>query len=261
MKWESRRQAMRALYEAGSTFDEIALEYGITRERVRQCVRKAGCEMFGHRSQFNVPLLAQSLREAESFTDACRRSGVHHAAVTKFAAELGMTESLRRLYRLRARRELLRKLQAVADRIGRPFRGGDFTGQKVLRGMPAAGSLRRCFGSTRAAVALLGLPNDWPPKGSGRPKGKGRRRPKRVIPARDPNAPARLTPHDVTILQHLAAGAGYKHLAAVLGLHQRNVYYHIARIAKQLPGNGNPKEKVLLHCDRLLTAHTDIASR
>ena len=70
----------------------------------------------------------------------------------------------------------------------------------------------------------------------------------------------RLTLRKVTILLHLSAGRGYKEVAHALDIHENTVHLHVAEIAHQLPGEGNPKDKVLLYCERLLVAHADIVS-
>lgn len=57
----SRAAAMSARYLAGETHEAIAKDYGISRERVRQVLRKAGTPSLGHRP-----------RKARPFTDAER---------------------------------------------------------------------------------------------------------------------------------------------------------------------------------------------
>jgi FixJ family two-component response regulator len=70
----------------------------------------------------------------------------------------------------------------------------------------------------------------------------------------------RLSLRRVSILLHLEAGAGYKNIAHALGLHERTVENHVANIARKLPGNGMPKDKVMLYCERLLVANADIVA-
>lgn len=70
----------------------------------------------------------------------------------------------------------------------------------------------------------------------------------------------RLTLRKVTVLLHLEAGRCYKEIAAALDVHPHTVRLHVMEIADQLPGNGAPKDKVLLWCDRLLKAHSERAA-
>ncbi len=70
----------------------------------------------------------------------------------------------------------------------------------------------------------------------------------------------RLTLRKVTVLLHLEAGRGYKEIAAALDVHPETVRLHVMEIARALPGNGAPKDKVLLWCERLLEAHADIVA-
>jgi DNA-binding NarL/FixJ family response regulator len=71
----------------------------------------------------------------------------------------------------------------------------------------------------------------------------------------------RLSLREVSVLLHLESGASYKHIALALERHPRIVERHVARIARKLPGNGNPKEKVMLYCDRLLAANADVVEQ
>lgn len=70
----------------------------------------------------------------------------------------------------------------------------------------------------------------------------------------------RLTLRKVTILLHLEAGRSYKQIAADLDIHHETVRMHIIEIASSLPGDGAPKDKVMLYCERLLVAHADIVA-
>jgi hypothetical protein len=154
------------------------------------------------------------------------------------------------------RARIIEKIHATSERIGRPFRGGDFTGRRWVPGSPHPQLMKKYFGSVRAAVAAAGFPSDWP--GAGRHKRP--ERPKKVIPTKDPNALPRLTPRKVSILLHLEAGAGCKNIAQTFGICERAVYDQIARMAKDLPGRGAPLNKVMLYCDRLLVANADIVA-
>jgi FixJ family two-component response regulator len=70
----------------------------------------------------------------------------------------------------------------------------------------------------------------------------------------------RFTLRKITILLHLEAGQSYKQIAGDLGIHTDTVRVHVQEMADALPGNGAPKDKVMLFCDRLLVSHADIVA-
>jgi hypothetical protein len=98
------------------------------------------------------------------------------------AEEMGMLPAIQRLYRLRKRAKMLARLRAVRAELGRPFKGGDFSGLTQIKGLPAAETMRKHFGSIRNAVKLAGLEYDWPKGGSGRPRKHPHRAPRQQYP-------------------------------------------------------------------------------
>jgi DNA-binding CsgD family transcriptional regulator len=69
----------------------------------------------------------------------------------------------------------------------------------------------------------------------------------------------KLTYRKLSVVLHLAAGRDYGEIAHVLKIHPNTVRAHIARIAEALPEHPDlpPRDKVLLWCDRLLSANTE----
>jgi hypothetical protein len=161
-KGDQRDDDVRFRYESGATMQEIADVYDVSRERIRQLlIRATGRSKFGGRQKIDPAVAMRALREASSWIDASRRSGISRPALQQLARELGVNAAIRRLYRLRRRAAMLQAIRDVAQEIGRPFRGGDFSGPGVLPGLPASIALRRAFGGIRKAVKAAGLPADW----------------------------------------------------------------------------------------------------
>jgi len=113
---EQREAWVMALYLGGATFEEIAFVLGSGRSSVRQCVMEAG--LARHRSTKNVDVLA-ILREVRrsgtiSLREVAVRIGYSEETVRHGVAALGMSEAVRRLFRLR-RRTARRVAAANAD--------------------------------------------------------------------------------------------------------------------------------------------------
>ncbi|HKW48870.1 MAG TPA: hypothetical protein VJN70_15575 [Gemmatimonadaceae bacterium] len=113
---EQREAWVMALYLGGATVDEIAFVLGSGRTSVRQCVLEAG--LARHRATKNVDVLA-ILREVRcrgtiSLKAVAARIGYSEETVRQSVAALGMSECVRRLFRLR-RRTARRVAAANAD--------------------------------------------------------------------------------------------------------------------------------------------------
>jgi DNA-binding transcriptional ArsR family regulator len=113
---EQREAWVMALYLGGATVEEIAFVLGSGRTSVRQCVMEAG--LGRHRSAKNIDVLA-ILREVRrsgtiSLKEVAARIGYSEETVRHSVAALGMSESVRRLFRLR-RRTARRVAAANAD--------------------------------------------------------------------------------------------------------------------------------------------------
>jgi len=113
---EQREAWVMALYLGGATVEEIAFVLRSGRSSVRQCVMEAG--LARHRATKNVDVLA-ILREVRrsgtiSLKAVAARIGYSEETVRHSVAALGMSESVRRLFRLR-RRTARRVAAANAD--------------------------------------------------------------------------------------------------------------------------------------------------
>ena len=102
---EQREAWVTALYLGGATVDEIALALGTGREWVRQSVMDAG--LARHRGGRNVDALAimREVRRVGTLTlrEVAARLGYAEETVRHNVTALGMTEAVRRLFRLRRR--------------------------------------------------------------------------------------------------------------------------------------------------------------
>ena len=94
-----------ALYLGGATVDEIAFVLGTARTSIRHCVMEAG--LARHRGTRNVDVLGilREVRRQGTLTlkEVAARIGYSEETVRHSIGALGMTESVRRLFRLRRR--------------------------------------------------------------------------------------------------------------------------------------------------------------
>ena len=113
---EQREAWVMALYLGGATVEEIAFVLGSGRTSIRQCVMEAG--LARHRATRNIDVLAilREVRRAGTITlrEVAARIGYSEETVRQSIAALGMSESVRRLFRLR-RRTARRVAAANAD--------------------------------------------------------------------------------------------------------------------------------------------------
>lgn len=102
---EQREAWVMALYLGGATVDEIAFALASAPASVRQIVMEAG--LVRHRGSRNIDVLAimREVRRAGTLTlrEVAARIGYSEETVRHSIAALGMTESVRRLFRLRRR--------------------------------------------------------------------------------------------------------------------------------------------------------------
>jgi len=105
-----------ALYLGGATIDEIAFALGSARTSVRNTVLEAG--LARHRAAKNIDVLVimREVRRQGTLTlrEVAARIGYSEETVRHSIASLGMSESVRRLFRLR-RRSARRVAAANAD--------------------------------------------------------------------------------------------------------------------------------------------------
>lgn len=102
---EQRESWVMALYLGGATIDEIAFALGSAPASVRQIVMEAG--LARHRGSRNIDVLVimREVRRPGTLTlrEVAARLGYSEETVRHSIAALGMTESVRRLFRLRRR--------------------------------------------------------------------------------------------------------------------------------------------------------------
>jgi transposase-like protein len=113
---EQREAWVMALYLGGATVDEIALVLGAPRATIRQCVMDAGLARHRGARQIDVLAILREVRVQGTITlrEVAARIGYSEETVRHGIAALGMTESVRRLFRLR-RRSARRAAAANAD--------------------------------------------------------------------------------------------------------------------------------------------------
>lgn len=151
---------MIALREAGWTLEAIGVLKGLTRERVRQHLAKAGVARRRERSpraSLDVTRIVAALRApgVERYAEAARRTGVHPIDVSRVVAALGLAQALQRLYRLRRRARYVRAMRLLAESLGRTPRICDLNHPGSTT--PSHTAYIHHFGSVRAAQAAAGL--------------------------------------------------------------------------------------------------------
>jgi predicted transcriptional regulator len=113
---EQREAWVMALYLGGATVDEIAFVLGSARTSVRQMVLEAGLAPHRAAKHVDVLVILREVRRQGTLTlrEVAARIGYSEETVRHSIAALGMTESVRRLFRLR-RRSARRVAAANAD--------------------------------------------------------------------------------------------------------------------------------------------------
>jgi hypothetical protein len=113
---EQREAWVMALYLGGARVEEIAFVLGSARTAIRQCVMD--CGLARHRGARNIDVLAimREVRMSGTLTlrEVAARLAYSEETIRHSIAALGMTESVRRLFRLR-RRAARRAAAANAD--------------------------------------------------------------------------------------------------------------------------------------------------
>jgi hypothetical protein len=113
---EQREAWVMALYLGGASVDEISFVLGSARTAIRQIVMQSG--LARHRGTRNVDVLVilREVRRAGTLTlkEVAARICYSEETIRHGIAALGMTESVRRLFRLR-RRTARRVAAANAD--------------------------------------------------------------------------------------------------------------------------------------------------
>ncbi len=182
----TRVEEMHALYASGATLEEVATEFGVTRERVRQILRHHGYEL---RSRGEAHAVRQARIRAEIDRAAPRVIELHSSGheVNQIADELGISKSavervvredeLSRLTKESERRarmgrgatkiysndEMLACLREASDSLGGILSTGayrEFARQRTFedgRAWPGPQSIFGRFGSWVDALQAAGL--------------------------------------------------------------------------------------------------------
>lgn len=155
-----------AMRSAGHTLDAIADTLGISRERVRQLAERAGAPVPGQ-GQNNASIIdpltiMRYIRDPGTRTmkQVARHIGCSDQAVTRVLAELGLGETVRRLFRWRRgaprRRRIVGQLQAFAAKHGRAPTLVECNSM-AEPGLPWGGEIVAVFGSTTAGYRAAGF--------------------------------------------------------------------------------------------------------
>jgi hypothetical protein len=113
---EQREAWVMALYLGGATVDEIAFVLGTARTSIRQIVMDTGVARHRGTRNIDVLMIMREVRLPSTVTlkEVAARIGYSEETVRQSIAALGMTDSVRRLFRLR-RRAARRVAVANAD--------------------------------------------------------------------------------------------------------------------------------------------------
>ena len=153
---QARDAELVALYMGGATMEEIGQAVGLTRERVRQRIRRAGY-VGTHRRGPDPSAVCRAAETALSLGEVARISGCCADAARRVLVTLGKWAAFKERCtlhrRMRTRAALLIKLRHLAARLGRTPRIRDIN---RTRGMSHP-LYFRYFGSLRAAQIAAGL--------------------------------------------------------------------------------------------------------
>lgn len=144
------------------TLDEIGTVFGITRERARQIIRKAGYTGQRGGAPEREAMIRATVGDATSLRDAAQRCRLPRSQLRSWLEERGLYEAARSGWRTRrkkrylaaARPRLIAELRALATRLGHVPGTGDIvadanTSSRYL--------FYRVFGSLQAAQEAAGF--------------------------------------------------------------------------------------------------------
>lgn len=159
---DTRSGEMAGLYLAGQTLKQIGDRYGITRERVRQVLRKAGIPSLGHREQHRL----RPHCSAETHADLCVRLSLEGKSNKEIADQIGD-------YPWNVRNALMRRgVQSQvkgAPRLEKTTRQADEAAELYLAGVPTLEIARRLGTHQPSIYRLLRIKGVTPQRQRGRP--------------------------------------------------------------------------------------------
>jgi acyl-CoA hydrolase len=154
---------MAGMLHGGATLEEIGQAAGLTRERVRQRLKRIGVTAA---SRLDVMKLVTAIRQKPiiSLYQAGESVGAEALAVERALYELGLIDSVVRLFRLRkhARRseqtaQTVEAIRRYAAQLGRTPSRADILRKDRPPGVPSLTSLQKQFGSLSAAMLAAKL--------------------------------------------------------------------------------------------------------
>lgn len=156
----AQRALCHSRYVVGETLEEIAADYGVSRERVRQVIRADGCTLrrgSGSAHRTDPVRIMAIVRDPSvtSFGEVARRVGSTPISVMRALEALDCRTACERLFRWRADRKALDAVARLAAQLGRMP-----TAAEVNRSpdCPPQASLQNRFGGLQAVARRLGLP-------------------------------------------------------------------------------------------------------
>lgn len=180
----ARAATWAALIDGGATMSDIADSVGLSRERVRQILRREGLDSRagtrGVRSNSNPLHLVAALRNQQCYNLSWLSllSGYPEDAAKRMLEELGLWPAAVRLWRMRKRQidersrsRMLDAIRAFATKTGYPPGVND----AIAGNLPFSHTtVVRRFGTWNNAIAAAGLtPAPRGGKGHRKPKGAG----------------------------------------------------------------------------------------
>lgn len=162
---------MATMLHGGATLEEIGELAGITRERVRQRLKRIGVKPA---RRLDVMRLVDVLRErpVESMAQVGEAIRTETDKVERALYELGLIDAAVRLFRLRRRariaanrESMLTSLRDYGKALGRTLRTQDIVSSERPKNVPSMTALQRAFGSLSKAFVAAG----FTPSTRGRP--------------------------------------------------------------------------------------------
>lgn len=154
---------MAAMLHGGATLDEIGKRAGLTRERVRQRLRRIGVSAATRIDAMKL-LEAVRTRPIHTLAALARTLGLQKEPVARALLALGLIDAVERLFRLRARARQRAKrervalaLRAYAKQLGRTPAAVDILSFFRPREIPCLKTLQQLFGSLTQAQLAAGL--------------------------------------------------------------------------------------------------------